>query len=574
MVEDDTFTYHVKQQPRDSAHTPAQSLITKERTQKLDLLIHLLSNLPQALVVCGPEGIGKTTLLNVLQERKTESWRYCLMQGNADLSFEAIHGQLARTQSGQALGRYDVQHKQTVLIIDNAGELVPGLIAAIIQYAAANPVLRVIFALTHDELQVKRGSDRAIDDCHVVEIPPLSEKQCGDFLQHLSVKPSLNVSFKAISENMIAHIYRETHGVPGRIIAEISGLSGTKQGGKLKWILTFVVVAALVVALGIQWLVSSASRYAAPVSPKTPASAEHKADNIDTAPLKPEPQIMLPLPPPPAQSPVIRSQEQAVPANEAKDASGTPVEVNTSRDDQQTVTPTAKTEAANTAVIKQFASDVRPEKPKQLEPSGTVNNAEPSIPEKSEVKVQPKQSSVEVGRKPGRSPDVVPQKTAEQLWASREKQNALGKTLDRVEPSVPNDLELIQIPQKPVEIAAVPEEPGMNTAAPQQLEPRRIGSLPSATLPPPLAVEESLEQSANNFTLQLMVLSKQSSVNDILKKYPAMGPGFKVINTIANGQEKFILEYGSYPDTASANKARQSLPFEFRKALVRKRGAR
>jgi len=257
MVEDDTFTYHVKQQPTDQVNKAAQSLITKERTQKLDLLIHLLSNLTQALVVCGPEGIGKTTLLKILQERKTESWRYCLIQGNADVSFEAIQGQLFKAQSSKSV-QYAGQYKQVVLVIDNAGELVPGLIAAIIQYAAANPVLRVIFALTHDELQVKRGSDRAIDDCHIVEIPPLSEKQCGDFLQHLSTKPYANLSFKAIGDNMIAHIYRETHGVPGRIIAEISGLSsGAKPGGKLKWILVLAVAAAIVIALGVQWLISS-----------------------------------------------------------------------------------------------------------------------------------------------------------------------------------------------------------------------------------------------------------------------------------------------------------------------------
>ena len=180
MVEDDTFTYHVKQQPRDQINkaqinASAHSLITKERMQKLDLLIHLLSNLTQALVICGPEGIGKTTLLNVLQQRKTEAWRYCLIQANTGLSFEAILQQLSKvlvSQSGQslsmALTQYQGQHKQVILIIDNAGELVPGLITAIIQYAAANPILRVIFALTHDELQVKHGSDKSVGDCHIV----------------------------------------------------------------------------------------------------------------------------------------------------------------------------------------------------------------------------------------------------------------------------------------------------------------------------------------------------------------------------------------------------------------------
>ena len=404
MVDDDTFTYHVKQQPAGQINKPAQSLITKERTQKLDLLIHLLSNLTQALVVCGPEGIGKTTLLKILQERKTESWRYCLIQGNAAVSFEAIQEQLFRAQSVQspstAAGRSASQYKQVVLIIDNAGALVPGLIAAIIQYAAASPALRVVFALTHDELQVKRVSDRAIDDCHIVEIPSLSEKQCGDFLQHLSTKPYANVSFNAIGDNMVAHIYRETHGVPGRIIAEISGLSaGAKQGGKLKWLLVLAVATAIAIAVGVQWLMSSAIAPASPKAPTVgalppasmqsskdnaketmaPAAVEQKANSTEIAPPKPESQIMLPLPPakdggrdssqqfsafPPSMEvrsaaiglEPMRSPAQQ-PANEAKDALESSVEVNVNRDDRQAVTPAAKPEAASMAADKRLASD-------------------------------------------------------------------------------------------------------------------------------------------------------------------------------------------------------------------------
>ena len=580
MVEDDTFTYHVKQQSANQRDTAAHSLITKERTQKLDLLIHLLSNLPQALVVCGPEGIGKTTLLEVLQQRKTELWRYCLVQGNADLSFEAVHGQLAQAQSSR-LGRNESQHKQTVLIVDNAGDLVPGLITAIIRYATVNPALKVIFALTHDELQVKRGSDRAIDDCHIVEIPPLSEKQCGDFLQYLSAKPYANLSFKAIGENMIAHIYRETHGVPGRIIAEISGLSGAKQHGKLKWILALTVTAAIVIAVGVQWLVS-ASKDNKEIT--APAAVEHKADNAEVVPSRSAAQIMLSLPP---AQPV--AQPQSAPTNEDKQQKGTlepSVEVNTHNNDQLPVASIAKTEVGSPAIVKPLPADtprasvttapesskapVLPtlapasipleasrEKPKQSELiNKTGNEAEPSSPDNPAITPQPRPASaVAVEQKPAnKQPDVAPQKTAERLWASREKlkQAELSKA-DNSAGQSPNNLQLIQIPQKPVEVAPAHGEQSIETAPPLQAEPAA-----------------SLVQPADNFTLQLMVLSKQSSVDDIFRKHPAMASDIRVINVVVNGKEKFILEYGSYSDTVSANQARQSLPFEFRRALVRK----
>lgn len=557
MVEDDTFTYHVKQQRREPpADTAVHSLITKERTQKLDLLIHLLSNLSQSLVVCGPEGIGKTMLLTMLQERKTDLWQYCSLQGNADLSFEAIQNQLAKSISqdksvqslSMALARYEGRHKQVVLIVDNAGELVPGLITAIIQYAAANPVLKVIFALTHDELQVKRGSDRAVDNCHIVEIPTLSEKQCGDFLRLLSLKPAANLSLKAISDNMIAHIYRETHGVPGRIISELPGLSDVKQEGKLKWtvVVPAVAVAAVaVIAWGIQWLAPSvlapgginlpsiAVENAAkspgavmlPLKNKdekvaAPAFVEPIANNGETAPLRPESQIMLALPP--AQP--VTSGGAEMPINQqyaVKDALAPSVEVKNRPDRQQSFTPMP------------LGSEQKKPEPPVLDDSAMNDSGAPGVKNQA-IKAQVELAdSAEIDRKPAnKGPDVTPVKTAERL--------EINKKINSNEALTAGKQQIMQPPQKPVEAAATTQQ------------------------------AESEELLASTFTLQLMVLSKQESVDAILNKYPSIKSGIRVINALANGQQKFILEYGSYPDSASANKARQSLPPEFRKALVRK----
>ncbi|HEY8096770.1 MAG TPA: SPOR domain-containing protein [Methylobacter sp.] len=519
------------------------------------------------------------------------------------------------------------------MIVDNAGELVPGLISAIIQYAAANPVLRVVFALTHDELQVKRGSDRAVDDCHIVEIPPLSEKQCGDFLQDLSTKPYANLSFKAIGENMIAHIYRDTHGVPGRIIAEVSGLSGAKPGGKLKWVLILAVAAAIAIAVGVQWLASSKGKEVV----SKPAAIEQKADAVEITPPQPEAQIMLPLPP---AQPVI--QQQPVSINEGSGALKPSAEVNAGSDNQQRVIPAVKPEASSTVVIKplpeRLEAQAQPEpvsaiqveqkpinkqsvvaqqkiveplgasqeKPKQPELSKAVNDVKSPIPEKSVIKAQAEPVSAGRGDSKQSDVDVTKVNKAEQLWAKQEKlkQEKLAKTVNNTEPFAANNLETAPTPQAPAEVVAVPKTPAIEPTEPQQAEPGRIGSQPIVTLPPSpagghtgslpvatlptprdggsaangleplpppsLAVEASSAQSDNNFTLQLMVLSKQSSVDDMLKKYPALGADIRVIKTLAKGKEKFILEYGSYSDVESANRARQSLPFEFHNALVRK----
>jgi DamX protein len=269
MVENDTFAYLMKKPLIDQQSRVFHSLITQERTRKLELLIHLIANSRQALVVCGPEGIGKSTMLKV-QEREIDSWLYCLVQGNEDLSFEKIQEQLdqiieqdKQNQKTQVLSvdfkRLKSQHKKIVLIIDEASHLTPGLINTIIDYAAKNPVLRVIFVLTHDDLDVKNSSNNAIDDCHLIEIPPLSEHQCGEFLQYLATKPRSQVAFNEISDDMIESLYRETQGIPGRIIAELPTLEATKQSNNSLWILVAAVVGLVALALATQWF--SASEY-------------------------------------------------------------------------------------------------------------------------------------------------------------------------------------------------------------------------------------------------------------------------------------------------------------------------
>ena len=486
MVEDDTFTYSVKQPPREAIDTAVHALITKERTQKLDLLIHLLSNLTRSLVVCGPQGIGKTTLLSLLQQRNTESWQYCYVKASADVSFEVIQQQLAQALAGKsvqplsgALEQHQGQYKQVVLIIDSAGELVPGLITAIIHYAAANPVLRVIFALTHDEMQVKRGSDKAVDDCHIVEIPTLSEKQCGDFLLHLSTKPALNLPFKSINDNMIAHVYRETHGVPGRIINELSGLPRSKQGWGLKWVLVCAVAGTI--AVGVLWLASNKTTHKTIV----PVAVEQKSD-VTVLPLpKPGAQIMLTQP---TVQPVIQ-------------LSGT-------------------------------------------EPESDINDTLGSL---GDVK----DSAIETLQEPS-EPSLVTHKTEQFLPALEINPLAAPASVSRIEQK-PENKPSGDAEEKKAERPLIKQEKLKQVELKETVDPERMST-----------------PSANQFTLQLMVLSKQASVNGLLKKYPTVTPGIRVIKAVINGQEKFILEYGSYPDAVSANKARQSLPAEFRNAMVRK----
>lgn len=247
-------------------NTVDYSLITQERAQKLELLTHLLANSAQPLVVCGPKGIGKTTLIKILLERKVDAWRYCPVQGAIGLNVDGVLEHMAnaaKAQQAQSLNRLleqlELQHKKLVLMIDDAGQLAPGLITALIEYAAAHPVVRLVLALTPDEIYIKNRTDRVIDDCYFIEIPLLSEKQCGEFLQQLSAKPWTRLPLNRITDSVIETVYRETQGIPERIIAQLPGLATAGKRDKTLWMLIAAVIALVAIALGVQWL--SASGY-------------------------------------------------------------------------------------------------------------------------------------------------------------------------------------------------------------------------------------------------------------------------------------------------------------------------
>jgi len=449
MLENDSFTISVKKKPVNQ-NTAALTLISQERTQKLELLIHLLTNLPQPLVVCGPEGIGKTTLLKILQERENQSWLYCHLQGNAGLSFEVIQEQLAQIGLN---GLQASTNRKCVLIIDDAGTLVPGLITTIVQYASAHPVLRVVFVLTHDELHVQSKSDRVLDDCHVIEIPPLSEKQCGEFLLALSSQPWTPVSFDAVDEHLIATVYRETHGIPGKIIEQIPVLSNVQQSNQGKWWMVAAVAALVSTVLAVQYL--------------NPINTENKS-----------------LPAPVVEQPVVSIPPQP-----------------------ELPSLTTKTEV--------------PLLDELIEPS------EPLVT--VDIESQNSQQIVENKTEPLLTPPVA------------------DTTKNSIESAKPIPKETVPIVKKSPE---VPEQ--------QDKKPEVEKVLPVT----------------GDYTLQLMVLSKQSSIDDIQNKYPALRAGFRVTKSIVGGQEKFVLFYGSFDSAATANKARQTLPPEFRNALARKSGAR
>ena len=518
MPDNESSIYHVNKIQGLPPKSAEVSLITLERAQKLDLLIHLISNLRQSLVICGPSGIGKTVLLDELRACKKEVWPIVNIEGSSNLSFESIQGQLFRflTQIyaehknqglSSILSVLDKQNQKIVVIIDDAGRLVPGLITTLIEYAAASACLRIVFSLTHDELHIKNSSDRAIDECHFIEIPPLTEKQCAVFLQNLSAQPGAIVSFNAINDRLVEKLYRETHGLPGKIISELPSLSNYNAVGSYKWGAAALLIILLVSTVGISWLITDEPDLQAEKEIINTPVILQKAEVVDIS------------------SPVVNSvtnKQGSVARNELLDANS---------DDP--------------AILLASAEDK----------SSVIADAEKMGLEKN---VQQLQDQVEPVAIKGGGLDNEPVEIHEK------------KTLVVVE-QVP--AEKIPVKQVPVVEKAI-EKPRVA----DKLKAREVKIANNVTVTTPvvrnaLAKKDDklwvLAQAGKNQTIQLMVLSKREAVLEFFRKHGELKGSLRFFQVKKQGQEKYVVVYGWYKNKAIASKQMKTLPIKYRKSWVR-----
>ncbi|GAB6141835.1 hypothetical protein JCM14076_25640 [Methylosoma difficile] len=248
MEENDLGNYQLKLNGSID-NTDDYSLTGLERIQKQQLFVHLLANSEQSLLVCGPEGIGKSRIVKNLQKQQAQTWVFFSIVGQFQLD---LHKVLDKINEETAQSPKQSRLKKVVLFED-AGRLPAGLIDQILESGLPTADIRLVFFLSHDDLYVKSFTDKRIDDCYLIEIPPLTENQCGDFVRGLSAKPWIRLSGNEINERFIASIYQQSNGVPGEIIAKLPTVAGHKRVDTSLWLLLLALVILIAIALGLQW---------------------------------------------------------------------------------------------------------------------------------------------------------------------------------------------------------------------------------------------------------------------------------------------------------------------------------
>ncbi len=533
MSENDEVIYHSSHADNRQSLDNIHRLVTLERSQKLDLLIHLINNLSQSLVVCGPEGIGKTTLLNVLQEHKQDHWRLFWTEGSGQLSFESLTEQCQRELSdvdgaslAEKLSQLDQRQQKLVWIVDNAGSLVPGLISALIQFAKPYDCLRLIFALTHDELHLKNSSDPEISECHLIEIPPLSQQHYTAFLQNLSAGQSAMISFNAINDGLVENLYRKTHGIPGKIIEELPRLSHYKTMSPLAWGSTLAIIVALAVGGGLLYL----------NKPETDAK-KALASDISETPYKKQP-VEVAISTPVIQHEPVSAENSyvSVPALESNPPESKPAPVEKmpavsalteQTGDKTQVAPvkTAKVETVAVATITEVSTPAAEEKTKEMpvvEPWKTENSQAETKSSLDRAAVKPVKTAVDVSNQP-----VVD--TAETM--------ADVSAAVKVETAKPVSKDVIKKSPEPAE-----KSQGL-----VWLESRN----------------------PKHFTLQIMVLTQLSGVKKLMKKYPVLQQKAQYFPVQRKGRLHYVVILGDYPSREAAENALKTLPKALAKAWIR-----
>ena len=155
------------------------------RSRKLDLLLHLVANLTTPIVLKSASRPDTTDILRHLQGNALPNWSTCYLKGSENLDFTGIVAELLTVLRRPTQGSLDVlsaeleeqlvildrQHKCLVLLLDHAGVLMPGMLAAISQYARLHPQLKVVCALKPEEISAKTTTDAlALVDAQIVPI--------------------------------------------------------------------------------------------------------------------------------------------------------------------------------------------------------------------------------------------------------------------------------------------------------------------------------------------------------------------------------------------------------------------
>lgn len=208
--------------------------------QRIDLIEHLLEFGRQLIVLSGPAGSGKSTLLAAIATAAGQRWTCVQIQGGPALQARALLAQIAdaldvdlsadseprmaQTMLHLRLNVLERAGKMTVLLVDDADQLPPDSVAALVGLARSEEQAaeaRVLMAADQDHAGLLANLQRDRPQhglVHVVEIPPLAEAQTSDFIAQRLDAAGLTLA-DHFGQADVQRIAAAAAGNPARVVA-------------------------------------------------------------------------------------------------------------------------------------------------------------------------------------------------------------------------------------------------------------------------------------------------------------------------------------------------------------------
>ena len=231
--------YAMRRAPFSTKHEADMFYPEPSRVQRLDILMHLTQYSNEMLLVTGPEGIGKTTLLQQFLNKTHESWKVCSIDAHARMDNDQLIQHIVRgfklTLDNSPRSKYDkltyqlelaLADTQTVVIaVDNAHVLPPQTLAMLASIAKIRNTLsganiRVIL-FCEPQIKIKFASGEMEkhkqSDHRKIDLPPFSEQQTRELLLHRTRLAGLKAD-NTFTDAAVAKLYKQSEGIPGVIV--------------------------------------------------------------------------------------------------------------------------------------------------------------------------------------------------------------------------------------------------------------------------------------------------------------------------------------------------------------------
>ncbi|HYE36270.1 AAA family ATPase [Methylocaldum sp.] len=507
--------------------------------QKFDLLLHLAVNLAQPIVVCGPEGIGKTTFLRFLETRLAPLATVRYLVSAPGMGYERILDELSRTlnqdkprsaSSGlgltDLLANYGKEHRNLVLLLDDAGALAPGLLNALWQFASSHPALRLVLAMRSNEALQKSDTDRsALGDAFILDIPALSQDECRFYAHQLATRVSGLPSGQEITESFVKRLYSRSRGVPGAVVEMLKSSHGSTKTAALAnfgWVTAAGLLAGVT---AYAFFLFFSRQTPEPQRPLPDSSAETVKSNVAIAPSVPE-QVQEVEASTPAE-PLTKVQEPpASTAVEIVAASQSPSAPLALAESEKTEISKASEPATITATPAAAVPVLETEAKKTAEDPKPMESGAPLEPPPAAVVEEPKNTS----------------ETQVQVSSAR--------------PEPADSLREAEVKAR---------ESGTSMA---QGETSQRSKSPEIVMEGLKSAEWLMDQSPEAYTLQIVAVSRLSSVVKLAKQFP-LGSELASFRSRKGSGDLYPLFFGIYPTLPAAKEAAATLPVSLGQPLPR-----